>query len=226
MRAKVGLIRVVTLQDGHLLNAHGRLIERHFPGLVVASRCIPDQPDGIYDDETCRRALPKILKLGAEFEKESMRAILVSCADDPGVEQLRQIVRIPVLGAGSSCACLAMAFAGKIGTLGIRSEAPRCMREILKEHLMAQIRPEGIHTTLDLLTDQGREAALRAGELLDRSVCEVIALACTGYSTIELAAELRRSTRLPVLDAVVAAGLFCLHAIQAHAFPQEGEGKC
>lgn len=211
MKTEVGLIRVLTTADENLLHAHGRLLESRFPELLVKNRCIDDQPRGIYDEKTSAIALPKIVKLGEEIDREGVKAIIVSCADDPGVEELRKIVKIPVVGAGSSSASLALSCGGKIGTLGIREGAPRVMREILGTHLVAETRPEGVRTTLDLLTGEGRKHALRAAEYLRERGAEVIALACTGYTTIGIAADLERAVGIPVIDAVEAAGLFAWH---------------
>jgi allantoin racemase len=61
---KIGLIRVVSLEDRKIAELHGRLIERHYPMLQVISRCIKNQPKGIYDDETEALAIPKIIELG------------------------------------------------------------------------------------------------------------------------------------------------------------------
>jgi len=211
MKTRVGLIRVLTTEDKNLLNAHGRLVESHFPELQVESRCINDQPKGIYDEESSALALPKILRLGEEMEREGVKAIIVSCADDPGVEELRKIVTIPVVGAGSSCASVSLSCGGKIGTLGIRERAPRIMRDILGDHLVAQTRPEGVKTTLDLLTAEGRENALSAAEHLRKNGAEVIALACTGYTTIGIARDLEGAVSIPVIDPVEATGLFAWH---------------
>lgn len=211
MRTRIGLIRVLTTEDENLLNAHGRLLESHFPELEVESRCINDQPKGIYDEESSALALPKILRLGEEMERTGVKAIIVSCADDPGVEELRKIVNIPVVGAGSSCASVALSCGGKIGTLGIRERAPRIMRDILGNHLVAQTRPEGVKTTLDLLTGGGRKNALSAAEHLRKNGAEVVALACTGYTTIGIARDLEGVTGIPIIDPVEATGLFAWH---------------
>lgn len=55
----IGLIRVITLEDKEILNLHGRIIESAFPELKVVSRCIEDQPKGIYNEETEREPSPK-----------------------------------------------------------------------------------------------------------------------------------------------------------------------
>jgi allantoin racemase len=211
MKTRIGLIRVLTTEDENLLNAHGRLLESHFPELQVESRCINDQPKGIYDEESSALALPKILELGKEMEREGVKAIIVSCADDPGVGELRKIVTIPVVGAGSSCASVSLSCGGKIGTLGIRERAPRIMRDILGDHLVSQTRPEGVKTTLDLLTGEGRENAISAAEHLRKTGAEVIALACTGYTTIGIARDLEGAVGIPVIDPVEATGLFAWH---------------
>ena len=211
MKTTVGLIRVLTTRDENLLEAHGRLLESRFPELKVESRCIDDQPRGIYDEETSAIALPKILKVGEEMQQEGVKAIIVSCADDPGVEEMRDIIQIPVVGAGSSSACLALSCGGRVGTLGIRESAPRVMKDILGKHLVAETKPEGVKTTLDLMTGVGKKNALNAVEYLRKTGAEVIALACTGYATIGIARNLERGAGIPVIDAVEAAGLFAWH---------------
>lgn len=211
MKVKVGLIRVITTQDDEVLNSHKRLLESRFPDISVETRCIEDQPQGIHNQETCAIAVPKILKLGQAMEQEGVSAILVSCADDPGVKELRKCLNIPVIGAGSACACLALSFGTKVAAFGIAEHAPHTMKTILGEHLCAEIQPEGVHTTLDLMTAEGKRSALETAVSLGKRGVDVIALACTGYSTIGIAPELEQAAGIPVIDAVEATGLITWH---------------
>ncbi len=213
MKTNVGLIRVLTLKDEELLNSHGRLIEMHFPNLEVISQCIGNQPEGIYNEETEQIAIPKIIELGREMVKERNRAIIVSCTDDPGVAELRRVVDVPVIGAGSSAASLSLSCGSRIGTLGITEKTPRIMKEILGKHIVAESKPEGVKTSLDLMTEEGKRNAIRAGDDLRKRGVEVITLSCTGYSTIGLAECLEKVVGIPVIDAVVAAGLFTWYFI-------------
>jgi allantoin racemase len=205
---KIGLIRVVSFDDPETAGLHGRLLERHFPHLIVVTRCIPDQPKGIYDDETEARALPKIVDLGMSMERDDgIAALIISCAADPGVEELRERLRIPVIGAGSSVAALALAYSHRVATLGITEGTPERMRRVLGPSLAGEARPEGVFTTLDLMKESGKAAALAAcRELVARTGAGVVALACTGFATIGLAAELEKESGVPVLDPVIAAG--------------------
>lgn len=208
-KVKIGLIRVVSFEDKKLIELHGRLIEEHFPSLQLISRSIKNQPKGIYDEETKKIAVPKIVELGSQIEEEEkVKAIIVSCADDPGVKELRKFLKIPVIGAGSSVAAVALSYSTKVGTLGITEQTPKIMQEILGKHLVAETKPEGVKTTLDLMTDKGRENAFKSVEYLKEKEAEAIALVCTGYSTIGIANDLEKAIGIPVLDAVIAAGLF------------------
>ena len=213
-RVKVGVIRVLTTQDEGLLRAHGRIIEENFPKIETVNKCIPDQPEGIHDARTLRIAVPKVVALGQRLEsEEGVKAIVVSCADDPGVEKLRGILKVPVIGAGSAAAAASLAFGRKVGVLTITEEAPRAMSKVLGRHLVASARPKGVKTTLDLMKEEGRERAFEAAERLKRMGAEVIALGCTGYSTIGMAQRLEGELGLRVVDPVIASGLFAWYAV-------------
>jgi len=213
-RVKVGVIRVLTTQDEELLRAHGRIIEEAFPVIETVNRCIPDQPEGIHDARTMRTAVPKVVALGQQLEsEEGVKAIVVSCADDPGVEKLRKVLKVPVIGAGSAAAALSLVFGKKVGVLTITEEAPKAMSKVLGRRLVAAARPKGVKTTLDLMKEEGRERVFEAAERLKRRGSEVIALGCTGYSTIGMARQLEDELRLAVVDPVIASGLFAWYAI-------------
>lgn len=210
MRFTVGLIRVLTLKDEELLNLHGRIIETAFPELKVVSRCIEDQPKGVYDRETEEVAKPKVVRLAKEFERDGVDAVIVSCAADPGVREARKELRIPVVGAGSALASLSLAYGDRVGVLNLTEDTPDVVRRILGPHLVAEEKPEGVKNTLDLMTGWGREAAEKALKNLLRHGVDVVALACTGYSTIGFARVAREIAGIPVVDPVVAAGAVTL----------------
>lgn len=206
-KLKIGLIRVVTLSDERLLNAHEKVLKDRFGNLDIKTRCIPDQPEGIHDDETERMAVPKIVKLAQEFEDDGADAVFISCAADPGVEECRKTLKIPVIGAGSACAAVALAMGTKIGVVGITDDAPDIMKKILGDRLVCNIKPEGVNTTLDLFDDRGKENTLKVVELLKRKGCDTIALGCTGMSTINIHEIIKERLDIRVVDPVIAAGL-------------------
>jgi len=211
---RIGVIRVVTFDDEKLLNVHGRVIEYAFPTLKTVNRCIPDQRKGIHDQMTLKVATPKVVRLGLQLWSEGVDALIVSCAEDPGVEKLRESVRIPVIGAGSAVAAVALTLGSKVGVLTLTGKVPKIIVKVLGKHFIAEAKPKNITTTLDLLKDKERSEVLRTAATLRNRGIDVIALGCTGYTTIGVAPEIQTELKLPVIDPVVAAGLVAFHATQ------------
>ncbi|UUZ92490.1 aspartate/glutamate racemase family protein [Paenibacillus sp. P25] len=201
----IGLIRVFSTDNPDILEQHGRKITELY-GIPVVSRSIPDQPLGIYDEETEARAVPKIVEQGRSMEAEGRRLLIISCAADPAIEQLRREVDIPVIGAGSAAALTALAAGQTVGVMGITEDAPEVVKRILGERSVGYIRPEGVTNTTDLLTEAGREQALKTARSLLELGAKTIVFACTGFSTIGFADVVRSELQVPVIDAVEAEG--------------------
>ncbi len=212
MTTTVGIIRVLTTDDPELLASHGRIIERDF-GISTVNRCIPDQPRGIYDEETERQAVPKIVPIARELEAAGVGAIVVSCAADPAIRELRAELKIPVIGAGSAVAAVALSLAERVGVLNLTEGAPGPVRALLGDRLVGEASPEGVRNTLDLMTDWGREAALYAARKLVDTGAGALVLACTGYATIGLAGLLSVRQGILAVDPVRAAGLVAWYAV-------------
>lgn len=201
----VGLVRVVSFPEEDLLNLHGKIIESLFPMLKVTSKCIPDQPYGVHDEETELIAVPKIIELAKSWK--GIDALIISCAGDPAVRELRKIIDIPVIGAGESTALLSQRYGNIFGVLGITEEIPHAYSRILGERIVGTGNIPGISSTLDLMSDIGRSRVINKAIELKSLGAEVIALACTGMATIGIAKELEKICELPVIDPVIAEGL-------------------
>ncbi|MGI6252584.1 MAG: aspartate/glutamate racemase family protein [Aminivibrio sp.] len=204
IKKRIGLIRVLTTLKEELLNLHGDLVMKYYPGFQVVSRCIPDQPEGIHDYETERTAVPKVLALAREMEREGMEAVIVSCAGDPAVAEASAELRIPVIGAGRSAASAALVLARPTAVLGITQEVPVAIRSILGDLLVSDAVPDGVESTLDLMEPEGKEAMIKAGVSLAEKGARAIVLACTGMSTIGAADTLKERLDIPVIDPVKA----------------------
>ena len=193
---KVGLIRVLTTEDEEVLQSHGKQIMEYFPELEVVTKCIPDQYEGIHSPELGEIALPKIVETARSFTDVDM--IIVSCADDPGVAEIRKVLPdIPVTGGGETTVALALKY----------DYAPQAYMRMIPDQMILG-RPEGVHSTLDLMTPEGKASVLKLGMKLKEQGAEVIALACTGLATIGIAKDLEKETGLPVIDPVMAEGMF------------------
>ena len=199
---RVGLIRVLTTTDEALLQSHGTLLRQYFPMLDVQSRCLPDQPEGIHDEATMAAGVPKVVAMAREMWEEGFEAVIVSCAGDPGVEEARRELPIPVIGAGESTAALSLFYGKAPALLGITDDVPDGYRRILGGRIISNARGEGVESVLDLMTPEGYSATVK-----QELGADVIALSCTGMSTLQIASALENATGLPVLDPVLCAGM-------------------
>ena len=204
---QVGVIRVLTSDDPDFVGLHGKIIEEHFPGIRCISKCIPDQWEGIHSHELERIAVPKIVETAKSLTDVDM--IIVSCADDPGVEEIRrELSGIPVTGGGETTAALATKYGQKIAVLGITDYVPKAYLRMIPEKIVAAARPDGVNSTLDLMTPEGKRSCIRKARELKSRGAEVIALGCTGLTTIGIAKEIEKDTGIPVIDPVLAEGTF------------------
>lgn len=206
----IGLIRVLTLSDQREIDRHGSIIESAFPGLKVTSSCIEDQPKGLYDKASEEEAKPKITGLAKELEK-GVEAIIVSCAADPAVVELKEILSVPVVGAGESLAAVSRTLGDSVGVLTITDDVPDPVARGLQDHCLTWAKVEGVETTLDLKEEDIVARAINAAKDMKNQGCGVIALACTGFSTIGVAPKIGREVGIPVVDPVLAAGSIAYH---------------
>lgn len=211
---KIGVLRVLSTDDENLLKLHGRLIEAAIGEVETLSRCIEGHPRGLWNEEEEARAIPKIVRLGREMAQEGVDALIVSCADDPGVKELRDVLEIPVIGAGSAAAATALALGLPVGVLTISDFIPRPVEELLGERIVAFFRPEDVRTTLDLMTEESYRGFISAGEKLVNCGAKVVLLACTGYSTAGATKVLRAELNVPVIDPVVSAGFIAYQMVK------------
>ncbi|MFB9134657.1 aspartate/glutamate racemase family protein [Vibrio olivae] len=205
MVSKVGVLRVVSSEDRDFLECHQRLMEQVCPGKQWESRCLPEQPNGIHDPQTFAEALPKILFLGTTWQRD-IDVLVVSCAADPGVGKLRELLNIPVIGAGEACCKMARQYGNVIGILGIEPEQPATFTRALQGCKTLYLRPDNVHCTHDIHSDQGRASIIAAALELQRKGAQVIALACTGMATTDVVSLLAPHCELPVINPVMAAG--------------------
>lgn len=200
----IGVIRVLTTEDKAVLESHGKLLESYFPQFKTISRCIPDQFTGVHDEKTEAKAIPKVVALGKEMERE-VDVIIISCAGDPGLEPLRKEVSIPVVGAGEATAVLAQKYGTVFGVLGITDEPPPAYKKHL-QNIVGIHRPKTVHNTLDLIKEDGKKAVFEAAVSIKEAGAQVIAISCTGIGPLHICKEIEAHCNIPVIDPIMAQG--------------------
>ena len=210
----VGLIRTVSATNWKLISLHGQILQSTFP-FKILTRAIALQPDGVHDEESRSRAVPKVVAVAKEMAGD-VEGIIISCGVDPGLNEVRQELNLPVVGAGAAGAAAALALGHRVGVLSLTPWAPQSVVQALGNSLFAVESPPSIRTTNELLTPTGVFESLDAGQRLADAGSDVILLASTGMTTMGIAGELRRRLGLPVVDGVLAAGAALIASIEGN----------
>lgn len=193
---RVGLIRVISGLPPKQLDSHANLLQKLLPDTHVVTIAIKGFPQGIHNLELARQAVPEIVRVGLQLAP-SVDVLVVSCADEPGVNELHERCRLPVLGAGSCLAAVFSGIAGQIGVLTMTSHLPAPLSNTWEGRWISI---QGVDDTTDLDSAE-REIIQSARQLLDEGA-NALALACTGFCTNDIAATLANRLKVPVLDPI------------------------
>ena len=150
-------------------------------------------------------AIPKIVETAKEMVRQHpLRAMTISCAADPALEETRKAIDIPVLSAGVCGANAASMVGSKVGVVGIRDIAPPNVVKELGDKFHSHSFAPNIRKTTDLFSDRAKEDLYHVTKDVIQSGADVILFACTGFSTIYLKEYLSQRISVPIIDLVEA----------------------
>lgn len=219
----VGIIRVVTTEDKSFLETHARLLAEYLrkQDVKFVTDCIRGFPHGVPNQAEEERAAPFVVETGIRLAREKgVDSLMVSCAGDPGVTDLKRKVRIPVIGAGSASAFFACILGSRICVLGIEDEAPRVVQRILGSRLVGYAKPQDVHTTYDIQKNLAEYVEI-SRRVVAEERADAILLACTGLSTARIGPVLEEQLGLPVVDAVLSSGIAAFYAAKGNAIESD-----
>ncbi|MGM0446202.1 MAG: aspartate/glutamate racemase family protein [Bacillota bacterium] len=202
---KIGIIRVISTDDEYIKYRHQEIIEKFLPMFKIKTVCITNQPEGIHNVKTKKKAVPKIIKLGIKMSKE-VDGIIISCAEDPGVKELIKKINKPVVGPGRAAAVSALDFGNRVVAISLSDQVPSIYEEVLGKKLIKVINVSNINKSMDLTNKDSIEKIVKAVKDYKEEY-DVITLTCTGMSTIDLPEILSKELEIPVIDPVRSAGL-------------------
>jgi len=167
----------------------------------------PTSIQGFLDVATCVPGLLEEIKLHPDVD-----AIVIACFDDTGLDAVRTLVSVPVLGIGEAAYHAASMIATKFSVITTLSRSVPGLENNLLNYGLAQkcvrVRAtdipvlkleEGDPTTLSKIRSEIREA-------IEKDNAEAVVLGCAGMA--DLMAQLSQEFGLPVIDGVSAAVTF------------------
>lgn len=209
---KVKIRVVIPNTSLDFLKSHRAELKEEFPDIEVVS--LSSGPESLEDflDEVV--AGPDTVRLVKEAEEKGFDAVVLSCFCDPAIDACREVVSIPVVGAGSSSLLVGLSLGDRISVVTVLEETIPSIENLVRllglTSNVVSVRACSIGV---LEIEKDREKTLSA--LLKESLAaikeegaNVIALGCTGMAGIDkaLMEELKkRGYDMPVIDPARAA---------------------
>lgn len=158
----------------------------------------------------------EIIERVLEAEKDGFDAAIVGCFFDPGVQEAREIVNIPVIGMGESSLHFACLLGYKIAVVTVNDvkATQEIEMNITLQGLKDRLITNGVRristSTMDVFTKGMQEPQLVASDILERSRecvrdgAEVVLVGCNGLGplcTVSGVSEVEE-VHAPILDCV------------------------
>lgn len=170
---------------------------------VASLQDVPEQVGVYYTREMV--AVPKIVEKVNDAEINGFSGVLINCFGDPGLNESRESVKIPVVGSGEASMHVAAMIGSKFSILAPeRKSIPAIEKNVMLYGLtskLASILPLNIPVpdiTSGLLGENLDLIVKKINFAIENNGAEVIMIACTG--SIGLAMTLQESVRIPVVD--------------------------
>lgn len=179
------------------------------PDVELHMECLQKNHIEIDSATDAALAAPEIITLAINAEKSGYHAVVIYCFSDPALDACRELLKIPVVGAGQA-ACLLAPMVGRQAGLLLANEARKPEKQLFVEQCGLNPSRMGAIGGLQLFVDpwQQREQAVElltaAGKkLLASSNVQVLILGCLSF--LGLAEILSQRLGVPVIDAAAAA---------------------
>jgi allantoin racemase len=182
------------------------------PGTAVAAEPIATGPAAIESAHDAGLVVPELIRLAPLAEERGYDALIIGCFSDPGLDAVRELLRVPVIGPGAA----ALHLAAQLGTrLSVLAPAGRDygrlaarLRHLGIASLLASVR--GIGLSVVALATQAPEALERAAAAARAAVeedgADVLVLGCMSMAFLPGICEaLGNRLGVPVVNPVSAA---------------------
>ena len=181
-------------------------------GTEVAAEPTAKGPAAIESAHDAGIVVPELIRLAPLAEKRGFDAIIIGCYSDPGLDALRELLAIPVIGPGAASLHLAAQLGTRLSVLtpsgrGYGRVAAR-LRGSGIAPLLASVRGIGL-SVMDLAQqkpgalDKAAEAARVA---VDQDGADVLVLGCMSMAFLPgVTQALGKKVGVPVVNPVIAA---------------------
>ncbi len=177
-------------------------------GVTLSFESLRQGPLLIETEEDEESAIPDLLRVIKDGEEKGYDGVIINCFGNPGLEEARRLVKIPVIGAGEASFLKIKEMEQNFSVLTTVEEAvkrvKRNARKCGVERFLVSVRPLGMHV-LELAQKKRLRKALviEGGKAVQEDHAEIVVLGCTGMAGN--AEWLSKRLGVPVIDPAKAA---------------------
>jgi allantoin racemase len=199
------------LGPGEVKRRREFLRARAAAGTEVEVWSLEDGPPSIESSYEAALVVPELTRAVVRAEGEGFDAVIVGCFSDPGLDALRELVAIPVVGPGASAVHLAAQLGTRFSIIsplgGGDGRVAARLRALGVAEKFASVRGIGL-SVLDLARD--REAVLERVTEVARTAAredgaDTFVLGCMSMGFVGVTDDVQQRLGLPVVNPVVAA---------------------
>ena len=181
-------------------------------GIEVLVEPTATGPASIESAHDAGLVVPELIRLAPEAERKDVKAIIIGCYSDPGLDALREVLTIPVIGPGAASLHLAAQLGTRIGLLtpagrGFGRVAAR-LRGLALGELLVSVRAVGL-SVMDLAEQKpgALDKAIAAARVaIEDDGADVLVLGCMSMAFLPGVCEtLSERLGVPVVNPVIAA---------------------
>jgi allantoin racemase len=225
-----------TMGAQEIARRQGILRELAAHATEVDAEPIATGPAAIESARDAGLIVPELIRLGPLAQQRGFAALIIGCFSDPGIDALRELLTIPVVGPGAASLHLAAQLGTRIGVLtpsgrGYGRLAAR-LRALGIASLLASVRPVGLSVTeLGLKAPGALDKAARAARAaVEEDGADALVLGCMSMAFLPGVCEaLGERVGVPIINPVSAAlktaeallSMRVAHSKKAWPTPQE-----
>jgi allantoin racemase len=199
------------LGPGEVARRRAFLRERAGAGVEVDVGSLAGGPASIESSYEAALVVPELTEPVRRAQGEGWSAVIVGCFSDPGLDALRELVTIPVVGPGASAVHLAAQLGTRFSIISpLEAGAGRTVSR------MRALGLAGVFASVRAITMPVLDVARQRDQVLDRleavgrqaireDGADAIVLGCMSMGFLGLTDDLQKRIEVPVVNPVVAA---------------------
>ena len=197
---------------------------------ITDLECGPRSIESAYEEYL---SVPETVKKAIQAEKDGIDGVILGCFGDPGIDALREMVRIPVVGPGETSMHVASMLGNSFSIVTVLESVVPSLERLARvtglDQRLASVRAVNIpvlelRKNIESTTSRMMEESQRA---IGEDKADVIVLGCMSMAFMEVSDKMQESLVIPVvnpalaalkvLEGLVIAGLS--HSKKAYPFP-------